>query len=93
MQGTFGYLGFSLKPVAQNCLIIEISFYRNIVCENVMCDEGVKLTQTVKKLTRELHNFLPKLVQKYNDKMPVLIFYCEFESKELKQLIWAQSYK
>ncbi len=32
------YHGCPLIPVAKNCPIIAISFYRNIVCKNVVCE-------------------------------------------------------
>ncbi len=35
------YLSWQVKPVAQDCQIIEIFFYRNIVSRNVTCDEGM----------------------------------------------------
>jgi hypothetical protein len=38
------YLGLPLKPVAKNCQIIGISFYRNIVHKNVVCDEVLSQT-------------------------------------------------
>jgi len=38
---SIAYLGLSLKHVAQNNLFILISFYRNIVCQNVSCKKGL----------------------------------------------------
>jgi len=35
--------GSKLKPMAQNYLFIAISFYRNIVCKNILCVLGLKL--------------------------------------------------
>ncbi len=35
------YLGWSLKHVAQNYLFISISFYRNMVCQNVSCKQSL----------------------------------------------------
>ncbi len=60
-------LGWSLKHVAQNDRFIAISFYRNIVCQNVLCEEGLKKIKEFIpfKQTRFL---MLEIMRQYNEK-------------------------
>ena len=51
------YLG-QLKSVAKKCQIIVISFYRNIGCQNIQCDEGLNGLKRV-SLDSQIKYFLP----------------------------------